>query len=83
VQQFIEAGLAEREREQQQTKRRLRRAQVAVVLIGSLGIAAAGFGGFAYVQRQKALLNEISTLNALSESQLLANQQLEALTTSL
>lgn len=83
VQQFIEAGLAARDREQQQTKRRLRRAQAAVVLIGSLGLAAAGFGGFAYVQRQRALLNEISTLNALSESQFLANQQLEALTTSL
>lgn len=83
VQQFIEAGLAERDREQRQTRRRLRQAQAAVVLIGSLGIAAAGFGGFAYLQRQKALLNEISTLNALSESQLVASHQLEALTTSL
>ncbi len=83
VQQFVEAGLAERDREQRQTKQRLRQAQAAVVLIGSLGIAAAGFGGFAYLQRQKALLNEIATLNALSESQFLANHQLEALTTSL
>lgn len=83
VQQFIEAGLAEREREQRQTKRRLRQAQAAVVLIGSLGIAATGFGGFAYLQRQRALLNEITTLNALSESQFLANRQLEAVTTSL
>lgn len=83
VQQFIEAGLTERDREQRQTRRRLRQAQAAVVLIGSLGIAAAGFGGFAYLQRQKALLSEISTLNALSESQLLGNHQLESLTTSL
>lgn len=83
VQQFIEAGLAEREREQRQTRQRLRRAQAAVVLISCLGVAATGFGGFAYLQRQKALLNEIATLNTLSESQFLANRQLEALTTSL
>lgn len=83
VQQFIEAGLAERERDQRQIKRRLRQTQIAVGLIGSLGIAAAGFGGFAYLQRQQAQLNQVSTLNALSESQFLANQQLEALTTGL
>jgi WD40 repeat protein/uncharacterized caspase-like protein len=83
MQQFIEAGLAERQRQQRQLKRQLRRTQAAVLLIGTLGLAAAGFGGFAYWQRQRALLNQISTLNALSESQLLDNQQLESLTTSL
>ena len=83
VQMFIEAGLAERQREQQQTKRRLRQTQAAAGLIGSLGLAAAGFGGFAYMQQQTARLNEISTLNALSESQLLADRQIEALMTGL
>lgn len=82
VQMFIEAGLEARQREQRQLRRRLRRAQVAIALIGSLGVLASGIGGFAYYQRQQAQLNEIRALNALSESQLLAHHQLEALTTA-
>jgi WD40 repeat protein/uncharacterized caspase-like protein len=82
VQQFIEAGLASRLQQQQTARRQLRRAQIAVVLIGALGTIAAGLGSVAYLQRQQAQLQQIAALNALSESQLLAHHQLEALTTS-
>ncbi|MBI4784788.1 MAG: caspase family protein [Oscillatoriophycideae cyanobacterium NC_groundwater_1537_Pr4_S-0.65um_50_18] len=83
VQQFIEAGLEERQATDRQNQQRLKRAQRTIALIGTLGIAAAGLGGFAYVQGQRSQLNEIKTLNALSESQLLSNHSLEALTTAL
>ncbi|MCU0566973.1 MAG: caspase family protein [Oculatellaceae cyanobacterium Prado106] len=83
VQLFIEAGLQERDRQKNQAQHRLKQAQRAIALISILGIAAVGFGGFAFLQRQRALWNEITALNALSESQLLAAQQLEAIATSL
>jgi len=81
VQQFIEACLYERQQQQLQVKRRLRRAQAAAAVIGVLGLAALSFGGLAYLQRQKAQANEIAALNSLSEA-LLSNQQLEALIAS-
>jgi WD40 repeat protein/uncharacterized caspase-like protein len=83
VQLFIEAGLQARIQEKEQAQQRLKRAKVAIAIISTLGIAAAGLGGFALLQRRQAMVNEITALNALSESQLLANQQLEAITTSL
>ncbi len=83
VQEFIEAGLQERERQQQQLKQRLKRAQMAIALIGSLGLAATGLGGVAYFQQQQVRLNEIAALNALSEAQLLAHQPIESLLTGL
>ena len=82
VQRFVEAGLAARLREQQKNKRRLRRAQAAIALIGTLAVTAAGFGALAYRQRQQAVISQIAALNALSESQLLAHQSLESLITS-
>ncbi|GAB4379293.1 MAG: caspase family protein [Elainellaceae cyanobacterium] len=82
IQRFIEAGLEANAQEQRQAKRRLRRAQLAATVIGVLGLAAVGFGGFAYLQRQQALLNQIAALNALSESQLRSHRQLEALITA-
>ena len=82
VQRFIEACLEERQRQQLQEKRRLRQAQRAVVITSVLGLAALGFGGLAYQQSQMAQLREIEALNSLSENFLLANQQLEALITS-
>ncbi|BAY09356.1 nSTAND1 domain-containing NTPase [Calothrix sp. NIES-2098] len=82
VQRFIAACLAERQRQQFEQKKRLRQAQKAIVVISVLGIAASGFGGLAYVQKQAAQLREISALNASSEALLLSNQQLEALIAS-
>lgn len=82
VQEFIEACLQAREWEQLQARRRLRRAQAAIALISVLGIGAAGFGGVAYWQQQRSRLNEIRALNALSEAQLLAHQELESVTTA-
>jgi WD40 repeat protein/uncharacterized caspase-like protein len=83
VQRFIEAGLEERGRDQQQVKRRLRQTQGALALMSALGIAAVGLAGVAYWQRQQTQLSEIQTLNALSESQLRSDLQLEALLTSI
>ncbi|MBD2201978.1 caspase family protein [Calothrix sp. FACHB-1219] len=79
VQSFIAACLAERKRQQFAQKKRLRQAQQAIIVISVLGIAASGFGVFAYFQKQAAQLREISALNASSEALLLSNQQLEAL----
>ncbi|MBD2358854.1 hypothetical protein H6G41_30375 [Tolypothrix sp. FACHB-123] len=82
VQSFIAACLAERKRQQFAQKKRLRQAQRAIIVISVLGIAASGFGVFAYFQKQAAQLREISALNASSEALLLSNQQLEALIAS-
>jgi WD40 repeat protein/uncharacterized caspase-like protein len=83
VQLFIEAGLQARQQEKAETQRRLKRARLAIAVISTLGLAAAGLGGVAWLQQRQSRLNEIAALNALSESQLLANQQLEAIVTSL
>ncbi|OUL18803.1 hypothetical protein BV378_34845 [Nostoc sp. RF31YmG] len=82
VQHFIAACLEARQRQQFEQKKRLRQAQKAVAVISVLGIAASGFGGLAYFQKQAAQLREISALNASSEALLLSNQQLEALIAS-
>lgn len=81
VQQFIEACLDERQKQQLLFKRRLRRTQAAAAVIAVLGVTALSFAGLAYLQRQKAQINEIAALNSLSEA-LLSNQQLEALIAS-
>lgn len=82
VQNFIAACLAARQQQQLEQKKRLRQAQRAVAVISMLGIAASGFGGFAYLQKQAAQLREIAALNASSEALLLSNQPLEALIAS-
>ena len=82
AQQFIKAGLDKRQSAERQTQRQIRRAQRTIALLGILGIAAIGLGGFAYLQRQQALIREIRTLNSLSESQLLSNRSLESLSTA-
>ncbi|WP_414755162.1 eIF2A-related protein [Anabaena sp. CCY 9910] len=82
VQNFIAACLAARQQQQLEQKKRLRQAQRAVAIISILGIAATGFGGFAYFQKRSAQLREITALNASSEALLLSNQQLEAIIAS-
>ena len=79
TQRFIEACFIERQREQAEAKRRLRRAQTTASVIGALGIAACGLAGFAYWQQRSAQLREIEALSASSEALLSSNHQLEAL----
>ena len=79
TQRFIEACFNERQREQNEIKRRLRRAQTTAIAIGSLGIAACGLAGFAYLQQRSAQLREIEALAASSDALLASNHQLEAL----
>jgi len=79
VQQFVEAGLEALHNEQQQAQKRLRRAQVAAMLIGFLGLTALGLGGLAYRQKLIAQVEKIEAFTASSEALLLSNQQLESL----
>ncbi|HEY9645052.1 MAG TPA: caspase family protein [Chroococcidiopsis sp.] len=82
VQQFIEAGLAERHQQERQAKQRLRRAQLAAGLIGGLGLVAIALGGLAYRQQLAAQVEGIQALDASSEAMLASNQPLEALLAS-
>lgn len=79
TQRFIEACFIERQREQTEAKRRLRRAQTTASVIGVLGVAACGLAGFAHWQQRTAQLREIEALSASSEALLSSNHQLEAL----
>ncbi|MEL7070687.1 MAG: caspase family protein [Cyanobacteria bacterium J06581_3] len=83
VQQFVEAGIAAREAEQQLTKKRLRQAQRAIALISGLALGAIGLGGIAYLQRQQARLQEIEALNALASSQMANDQYLDGTVTAI
>ena len=83
VQQFVEAGMAARDAEQQLVKKRLRQAQSAIALISILALGAMGLGSMAYLQRQQARLQEVEALNALSASQMANNQYLDATVTAI
>jgi WD40 repeat protein/uncharacterized caspase-like protein len=82
VQQFVEACLEERQREQLQAQKRLRQAQAAIALISLLGLAAFSFGGLAYRQKLVVQAEKIEALSASSEALLWSNQQLESLVAS-
>jgi WD40 repeat protein/uncharacterized caspase-like protein len=82
VQQFIEACLEERKRQQFQLKTRLRRQRVAIAIISMLVVAVPGIGWLAYLQYQTAQVNEIAAANSLSKADILSNQQLESIITS-
>ena len=82
TQQFIEAGIAERQHEQRQAQRQLRQAQRIAVIIGVLGITACGLAGFAYLQQRQAKFREIEALASASEALLESHQSLEALIAS-
>ena len=79
TQRFIEACFNERQREQNEIKRRLRKTQITAIVIGALGIAACGLAGFAYWQQRSAQLRTIAALAASSDALLSSNHQLEAL----
>ena len=74
----IDARLAE----QRAIKRRLRQARLTATALGILGLAATAFGIDAYRQKLITQLENIGSLTAVAESQLLSNRQLESLTTS-
>ena len=74
----IDARLAE----QKETKKRLRKTQLTATALGILGIAAIAFGVSAYRQKLITQIENIDSLNSVAEAQLLSNQQLESLTTS-
>ena len=74
----IDAKLAE----QRETKKRLRKAQLTATALGILGFTATGLGLVAYRQQLITQLENVDSLNAVAEAQLLSNQQLESLTTS-
>jgi len=79
TQVFIEASLEARQAEQIALKRRLRRAQQAIVAIATLAVAAFGFGSLALWNQRNAQIREIQALSASSEALLNSNQQLESL----
>jgi len=83
VQQFIEAGLAQREAWQRREKRRLRRAQVAAAALGVLGFAAAVLGGATYWQQRQASIGNVATLNASTRAMLESQRPLEAIVAAL
>ena len=68
--------------EQREAKQRLRQAQLSAAALGILGLAATAFGIGAYRQKAIAQLENIDSLNSVAEAQLLSNQQLESVTTS-
>ena len=82
AQEFIACGLDARTKAEQETKQRLRKTQITAAILGILGLAATTFAGLAYRQKILAKMENISALNAFSESLLLSNQQLESLLTS-
>ncbi len=79
---FVAACIDARLAEEQETKKRLRKAQLTATALGILGLAATAFGVTAYRQQLITQLENIASLNATAEAQLLANQQLESLNTS-
>ena len=74
----IDARLAQ----QREVKRRLRKAQITAATLGVLGLAATAFGVTAYRQKLITQIENIDSLNAVAEAQILSNQQLESLATS-
>ena len=74
----IDARLAE----QREAKQRLRKAQLSATALGILGLAATTFGIGAYRQKLITQVENIDSLSSVAEAQLLSNQQLESLTTS-
>ena len=79
---YVACCIDSRLAEKRAAKKRLRKAQLTAVAIGILGLAATAFGVTAYRQKLIAQLENIDSLNSVAEAQLLSNQQLESVTTS-
>ncbi|HEY9768843.1 MAG TPA: caspase family protein [Coleofasciculaceae cyanobacterium] len=79
---FVAACIDARLAEEQETKKRLRKAQQAATALGIFGLSLAFACVNIYQQKLITQLKNIASLNATAEAQLLANQQLESLNTS-
>ena len=80
--EFVACCIDARLAEQREAKKRLRKAQLTATALGILGLASTAFGIGAYRQKLITQLENIDNLTAVAEAQLLSNQQLESLTTS-
>ena len=81
--EFVAACIDARVARQRADKKRLRQAQLTATALGILGLAAAAFGVTAYRQQLITQIENINSLTAVAEAQLLSNRQLESLTTSI
>ena len=82
AQEFIAAGLEARNQAEQETKKRLRKTQIMLAAVGFMGFITTILAGLAEHQRIHTQMQNISALNAFSESLLLSDRQLESLQTS-
>ncbi|MEL6495817.1 MAG: caspase family protein [Cyanobacteria bacterium J06623_7] len=82
AQAYVASCIDAREAEQRLIKQRLRRAQLTAAALGILGITATTFGIGAYRQKLITQVENINHLTSVAEAQLLSNQQLESLVTS-
>lgn len=80
--EYVAACIDARLAEQRAAKQRLRKAQITAAALGILGLAATAFGVGAYRQKVITQLENINSLSAVAEAQLLSNQQLESLMSS-
>ena len=80
--EYVAACIDARLAEQREAKKRLRKAQMAAAAMGVLGLAATAFGVGAYRQKVITQLENVDSLTAVAEAQLLSNQQLESLVSS-
>jgi WD40 repeat protein/uncharacterized caspase-like protein len=81
--EFLAACFDAKLAEERETKQRLRKAQSAAITLGIFGVSLSLACVDIYQQKLITQLKNIDSLNAVAESQLLSNQQLESLTTSL
>lgn len=80
--EYIASCIDAREAEQKAAQKRLRQAQLTATALGILGLAATVLGVSAYRQKVFTQMENINSLTAVAEAQLLSNQQLESLTSS-
>lgn len=81
--EYVATCIDARDAERRTAKKQLRKSQLTAMAMGILGIAATAVGFNAYRQQFISQLENINSLTAVAEAQLLSNQQLESLTTSI
>ena len=81
--EFVAACIDARVARQKADKKRLRQTQLTATALGILGLAATAFGITTYRQQLITQIENINSLTAVAEAQLLSNQQLESLTSSI
>ena len=81
--EFVAACIDARVAREKAVKKRLRQTQLTATALGILGLAATAFGISTYRQQLITQIENINSLTAVAEAQLLSNQQLESLTSSI